>query len=103
MPQPGESATSAVFQMLQSMQAQQMTLQEQVRVQNDAMRTMMGQVNSQTELIRATIEKDTSSRTKCNLVDTRAIGRPPNFNGKDVEWATWSFKFTTWISSQFDQ
>ena len=98
-----ESATTAVFQMLQAMQAQQATLQEQVRVQNDAMRSMMSQVNSQTELIRTTIEQDTSSRSRGKLVDTRAIGRPPNFNGKDAEWATWSFKFSTWMSSQFDQ
>ena len=32
------------------------------------------------------------------LLDTRTLGKPPNFSGKPEDWTMWSFKFETWAS-----
>ena len=32
------------------------------------------------------------------VLDTRGLGKPPSFSGKDSEWMEWSFKFESWCA-----
>merc|ERR1712015_16359 len=51
----------------------------------------------------AFLTNETKERKKKGLIDTKAVGKPPPFSGKETEWPGWMFKFSTWIAGQFDK
>ena len=33
-----------------------------------------------------------------SLLDTKSLGKPGPFSGKETEWSSWSFVFLSWVS-----
>ena len=49
----------------------------------------------------AMLERDLEERAHRTVVD-RGVGKPQMFSGSPTDWASWSFKFETWIGGQFE-
>ena len=32
------------------------------------------------------------------VIDTRALGKCPNFSGEQSQWSEWKFHFTSWVT-----
>ena len=69
---------------------------QQMATQQEAMKILMEQ-NAQF------LQNETKERKRESFIDTKAVGKPPQFSGKEAEWAGWAFKFTTWIAGQYEK
>ena len=47
------------------------------------------------------LEQEAQTRRRDGLVDAKAVSKPSAFTGKESDWNGWSYKFTTWINTQF--
>jgi len=47
------------------------------------------------------LEHEAQTRRRDGLVDAKAVSKPSAFTGKESDWNGWSYKFTTWINTQF--
>ena len=49
------------------------------------------------------LREETAERKKDGFIDTKAVGKPPLFSGKEADWPGWMFKFGTWIAGQYEK
>ena len=89
-------AEAALVTVIQELRNSQAAMQQQIALQQQSMEATMLRVEAQTEMIRQTtaqhtqaLEKDMSFKHKHSTVDTRVIGKPDKFNGKENEWISW--------------
>jgi hypothetical protein len=76
--------------------------------QADAMGAVMRTVADQGIVLRTVVEQNAkfleaemADRRREELIDAKAVAKPHAFTGKEGDWPGWSFKFSTWISGQF--
>jgi hypothetical protein len=76
--------------------------------QSDAMGAVMRTVADQGIALRIVIEQNAkfleaemADRRRKGLIDSKAVAKPHAFTGEELDWPGWSFKFSTWISGQF--
>ena len=88
------------------------SMNEAMKLQSDAttvqVQALQVTLSAQQEALRGVISEnsqflaaESSRRSQGSLVDSRAVQRPNNFDGKESTWQAWSYKFSTWLSSQF--
>ena len=46
------------------------------------------------------LQNETQARKREGMVDSKAVQKPERFSGKDADWASWAYKFTTWVETQ---
>jgi len=102
-------AEAALVTVIQELKNSQAAMQQQIALQQQSMESTRLQLEVQTELIRQStvqhtqaLERDMQYKHKHSTVDTRVIGKPDKFNGKESEWVGWKYAFCTWIAVQYD-
>ena len=77
---------------------------------NEALTAVVRTVSEQSAALAATIdqnrrfmEQETVTRRREGFIDSKAVGKPQPFSGKELDWPGWSFKFSTWLSGQFPE
>ena len=66
-------------------------------------RQLQQQATALTESVRQNAEflqNETQARKREGMVDSKAVQKPERFSGKDADWASWAYKFTTWVETQ---
>ena len=86
------------------------TMQQTSMASSQAVQQLQVQLASQQEALQAVMREnahfmqaESSRRSQSSLVDARAVQRPSNFDGKEASWQPWSYKFSKWMSSQFNE
>ncbi len=49
--------------------------------------------------LAAALERQFNRPQARTLVDSRGLGKPPNYEGKEGEWMQWSRKFENYVSA----
>ena len=96
-------------QVLQAFGALQEALRSSQDSNVEALRLVAGQIDRQGAALQTSLEQNArflqseqTSRRRVHLIDTKVVGKPSAFSGKESEWPAWSYKFVTWISGQFE-
>ena len=86
------------------------TLRQNSAQQLEGLTSVVRQVAEQGQVMKGLMEQnaqflqaETESRKKECFIDTKAVGKPPLFSGKEADWPGWQFKFGTWIAGQFEK
>ena len=77
------------------------TLGEQIVQQQQAVAMALAGLGESSGALRDAARAQIKEHKKSSsLVDRQGIGKPGIFSGKDHDWTGWSYKFSTWVSSQ---
>lgn len=91
----------ALGQQLQELlQRQILTEAELVNLRNENVRTAQERVQVEgLPALAAALERQLNRHHARTLVDSRGLGKPPNYAGKEGEWMQWSRKFENYVSA----
>ena len=97
-------------QVLQTFQQIADTLRATQDAQAQGLNNVVRQIADQGTAMKSLMEQnanflqnETRERKKDGFIDTKAVGKPPLFSGKETDWPGWMFKFSTWIAGQYDK
>jgi hypothetical protein len=92
-----EALMQQVQELLQRQQAAEANMRE-LREENVRLNQQRVQVEGLPALAAA-LERQFNRPQARTLVDSRGLGKPPNYEGKEGEWMQWSRKFENYVSA----
>ena len=79
-------------------------MNRQLEQQNQALSQQAQVIDIERARVQALSEQlgqQSQSSRPSPVFDTRGIGRPPQFDGKMVEWTSWEFELRSWLGARF--